>query len=313
MAGEEITVEVGPELDRWRADKALHALHPDLSRTRCQRLFAEGLVWRDQEALGQSDKVRSGDWLVFTIPEARILPLRPVDLPLRVIFEDADFIAIDKASGMVVHPGAGTGEDTLVHALLFHCQGQLSGIGGVERPGIVHRLDKETSGVVLAAKTDAGYAGLSRQFVERTLEKEYLALVRGVPLPAQGRIEEPIGRHPVHRQRMTVLAGGRVALSEWRREETFGQWAALLRVRIHTGRTHQIRVHLAHTGHPVVGDDTYGWRPPDGWKWAAQRVMLHASRLVLAHPVHGTKMVLEAPLPGDFSELVENLRRDTVT
>jgi 23S rRNA pseudouridine1911/1915/1917 synthase len=233
--------------------------------------------------------------------------LNPVAIPLNVLYEDEHLLAVNKAAGMVVHPGVGTGEDTLVHALLAHCAGGLSGVGGIERPGIVHRLDKGTSGVLLVAKNDAAHRGLSEQFAGRQLRKEYLALVAGVPRLRSGMIERAISRHPVHRERMTVGEGGRPARTDWEIVEAFGGRAALVRCRIHSGRTHQIRVHLKSIGHPLIGDTTYGWKadphlPDPG------RVMLHAERIAFLHPVTARPLDLRAPLPADFTNLLATLR-----
>jgi 23S rRNA pseudouridine1911/1915/1917 synthase len=233
--------------------------------------------------------------------------LKPVAIPLGVLYEDEHLLAINKAAGMVVHPGVGTGEDTLVHALLAHCAGGLSGVGGVERPGIVHRLDKETSGVLLVAKNDAAHRGLSEQFAGRHLRKEYLALVSGVPRLQSGVIERAISRHPVHRERMTVGEGGRPARTDWTIVEVFGDRAALLRCRIHSGRTHQIRVHLKSIGHPLLGDKVYGWKPDPALP-APSRVMLHAERIAFLHPITARPLDVRAPLPEDFAQLLAALR-----
>lgn len=300
---------VPPEADRERADKALHAVLPELSRSRVQKLFELGLVWRDDDCLVKSDKVRAGDSISYEIPETRPAKFRPVDIPLRVLYEDAEMIAIDKKPGMVVHPGAGTGEDTLVHALLFHCKGQLSGIGGEERPGIVHRLDKETSGVIVAAKTDRAFLALTKIFSERRTKKEYLALVAGSPNLPGGEIDAPIGRHGFNRLRMCVRNDGRPAKSSWEIIERFGEVATLVKVRIHTGRTHQVRVHMSHIGYPLAGDPMYGWHA-NAWPESAPvpRVMLHARLLELPHPTTGEPLVIEAPVPDDFSGVLEELR-----
>jgi 23S rRNA pseudouridine1911/1915/1917 synthase len=209
---------------------------------------------------------------------------------------------------MVVHPGIGTGEDTLVHALLAHCAGGLSGIGGVERPGIVHRLDKETSGLLVVAKHDEAHRALADQFASRTLRKEYLALVAGVPAAERGSIDRSISRHPVHRHRMTTGEGGRPSRTDWEVEKKFALRVALVRCRIHTGRTHQIRVHMKSLGHPVLGDTTYGWKPDPALP-APPRIMLHAEHLVFAHPMSGKEMDLHAPLPADFRMLLAALRK----
>jgi 23S rRNA pseudouridine1911/1915/1917 synthase len=304
-----LNFNVAPEMDRERADKVLHAIMPDLSRSRVQRLFDLGMVWREDEALVKSDKMYAGDVVSYEIPEVVPAKLRPVDIPLRVLYEDADMIAIDKAPGMVVHPGAGTGEDTLVHALLFHCKGQLSGIGGEERPGIVHRLDKETSGVIVAAKTDQAFLALTKTFSERRTKKEYLAIVAGSPNLPGGEIDAPIGRHGFNRLRMCVRNDGRPAQSDWEIVERFGKAATLVKVRIHTGRTHQVRVHMSHIGYPLAGDPMYGWRE-NAWPESVPvpRVMLHAWRLSLPHPISGETLELEAPIPDDFSSVLDHLR-----
>ncbi len=291
-----------------RADKLLAGAFPAHSRAALQRAFDAGLVRRNGEVVGRSATVKAGDRLEFVLPAIQPPTLRPVAIPLEVLYEDEHLIALNKAAGMVVHPGAHTGEDTLVHALLAHCAGTLSGVGGVERPGIVHRLDKETSGVLLVAKHDAAHRALAGQFAGRHLRKEYLALVAGVPRLRSGTVDRAIARHPVHRERMTTGEGGRPARTDWEVVDTFGSAAALLRCRIHTGRTHQIRVHLKSLGHPVLGDRTYGWKPdPDGP--TPPRVMLHAERIAFLHPITARPLDLHAPLPGDFSGLIAALRR----
>jgi 23S rRNA pseudouridine1911/1915/1917 synthase len=275
-----------------------------------QRAFAAGLVRRGGQALGQSDLIRAGEVLEFSLPEAKPSELTPAAIPLSILYEDKHLVAIDKPAGMVVHPGAGTGEDTLVHALLAHCRGGLSGVGGVERPGIVHRLDKDTSGVVIVAKTDAAHRALAAQFAGRTVRKEYLALVTGAPDLDAGEIRRPIGRNPRQRHRMAVVAGtkGRAAHTDWSVEERFGAAAALLRCLLHTGRTHQIRVHLRSIGHPLLGDAAYGWKAAAGLP-PPPRVMLHAEKLALDHPATGRRLELRAPAPADFRELIGALRR----
>lgn len=196
----------------------------------------------------------------------------------------------------------------MVHALLSHCEGELSGVGGVERPGIVHRLDKETTGVLLVAKSDAAHRALAEQFAGRQLKKEYLALVSGVPALASGVIERAIARHPVHRHRMTVGEGGRPSRTDWEKVECFGSLASLLRCRIHTGRTHQIRVHMKSIGHPLLGDATYGWREDPRLPEQPPRVMLHAERIAFLHPITARPMLIQAPLPPDFEAMLQLLR-----
>jgi 23S rRNA pseudouridine1911/1915/1917 synthase len=296
---------------RSRADKALAAAFPEHSRSSIQRAFAAGLVLRAGRPIGQSDPVRAGEALEFELPAVRPSELRPVARDLSVLFEDRHLIAIDKPAGVVVHPGAGTGEDTLVHALLAHCRGGLSGVGGVERPGIVHRLDRETSGVILAAKTDAAHRGLAEQFARRTVTKEYLALVAASPKLLSGTIEKPIGRNPKVRHRMAVVPvgrGGRPARTDWAIVERFGPFASLVRCQLHTGRTHQIRVHMKAIGHVLLGDRVYGWKPDNRLPKEPPRVMLHAEHLRILHPATGRELDLRAPVPGDFAEMMAVLR-----
>ena len=293
---------------RERADKVLAQAFPAHSRAAIQRAMEAGLVKVDGKVIGQSQDVGPGQVLEFSLPEVVAAELRAVDIPLNVIFEDKHLIVLNKAAGMVVHPGTGTGEDTMVHALLSHCAGELSGIGGVERPGIVHRLDKDTSGLLVVAKHDAAHRALSDQFASRTLKKEYLALVSGVPKTDCGSIDRSISRHPVHRHRMTTGEGGRPSRTDWAVEKKFAEQAALLRCRIHTGRTHQIRVHLKSLGHPILGDATYGWKQNAALP-VPPRVMLHAEHLVFTHPVNGKVMDLNAPLPSDFKKMLTALRK----
>jgi 23S rRNA pseudouridine1911/1915/1917 synthase len=292
---------------RARADKVLAQAFPAHSRVALQRAFDAGLVSRAGRPLGKSDLVRAGEAIEFSLPETKAAELKPVDIPLEILFEDEHLLALNKPAGMVVHPGVGTGEDTLVHALLAHCAGSLSGIGGVARPGIVHRLDKETSGILLVAKTDAAHRALAAQFAGRSLRKEYVALVSGVPKLASGVIDRPISRHPVHRHRMTAGQGGRTARTDWERLEVFGKGATFVRCRIHTGRTHQIRAHFKSIGHPVLGDAVYGWKPLPSLP-KPPRVMLHAERIAFAHPITAVALDLCAPLPGDFKKMLKLLK-----
>jgi 23S rRNA pseudouridine1911/1915/1917 synthase len=292
-----------------RADKGLALAFREHSRTALQRAFDAGLVKLGGTAITRDHALHGGDVVEFTLPETVPAELKPVEIPLDVIFEDKHMLAVNKSAGMVVHPGAATGEDTLVHALLAHCAGSLSGIGGVERPGIVHRLDKETTGVIVVAKTDAAHRALADQFATRALKKEYVTLVAGVPQLLSGTIDRAIARHPVHRHRMTVGEGGRPARTAWERAEVFGQIAALMRCQIFTGRTHQIRVHLKSIGHPILGDALYGWKPDPRLAKQPERVMLHAEHLVLTHPVSGKEMDLRAPLPADFEAMIKQLRK----
>ena len=302
------TFIVPPDRRRERADKVLARAFPEHSRVAFQRALDAGLVKLDGKAISRDVDVQSGQTLEFSFPEVKAAEVMAVDLPLDVIIEDKHLIVLNKAAGMVVHPGVGTGDDTMVHALLAHCAGGLSGIGGVERPGIVHRLDKETTGLIVVAKNDVAHRALADQFASRTLKKEYLALISGVPRQDSGTVDSAISRHPIHRHRMTTGEGGRPAKTDWVVEKKFGSLAALVRCRIHTGRTHQIRVHLKSLGHPLLGDPTYGWKPNPAMA-VPPRVMLHAEHLVFAHPVSGKVMDLTAPLPKDFKAMISDLRK----
>ena len=306
--GSESLQVVVPEGTRTqRADKLLAQLHPDFSRSRWQKLLEAGHVWQDERRIGQSDRLHAGDVVDVSLPPLQPLELIPVAMDLDFLYEDEHLLVVNKPAGLVVHPGAGTGDDTLVHGLLHHCRGQLPGIGGEERPGIVHRLDKETSGAIVVARSEIAMTALAAQFADRTISKRYLAICKGVPNPASGSIHQPIARHPVHRLRMACLPGGRPSWTDYHRLRAWGQHAALLELDLHTGRTHQIRVHLQHLGHPILGDSLYGWRDREEQYPAVPRVMLHAARLVFSHPVTGREMTFEAPLPDDFRLLLAGL------
>ena len=314
MAGTR-TVEVEPEGAGQRLDSWLARALPDLSRARIQALIAEGAVTVDGASSRASSRVRAGQRVAVTVPEPEPAVPQPEDIPLSVAYDDAHLLVVDKPAGLVVHPGAGTPSGTLVNALLHRVR-DLSGIGGVLRPGIVHRLDRGTSGLIVIAKSDEAHRGLAAQFASRAVEKQYLAVVHGVPTPRTGTIDAPIGRHPVQRKKMsTTSARGRAARSSYAVEQAL-DGAALLRVRIHTGRTHQIRVHLASAGHPIVGDATYGGtRTPSSASAAARaaiadfpRPALHAAALAFTHPVTGARLSLEAPLPEDMARLMVALR-----
>jgi 23S rRNA pseudouridine1911/1915/1917 synthase len=284
---------------RMRIDRHLVSALPELSRSRIQQLIRAGFVRLNGATTLPHQLVRTGDHLELTIPPPEKIETRPEAIPLEILFEDNDLIVINKPAGMTVHPGAGHREHTLVNALLHHCR-SLSGIGGKERPGIVHRLDKETSGCLVAAKNDVAHRHLSKQFAERTVEKIYLALVAGKLREQAGVIEQKIGRHPVHRQRMSVASPrGRAARTEYRLLRSNGQ-ASLIECRLHSGRTHQIRVHLHHLGHPVLGDKIYAPRFAKNFP----RQMLHAWKLGFHHPRTGEWKNFEAALPEDFKEAV---------
>ncbi len=296
---------------RMRADKALALGFPQHSRVALQRWFDAGLVTLAGRVIKRDQEVHPGDVVAFSQLAVKPTELRAVDIPLTVIFEDKHLLVLNKAAGMIVHPGAATGEDTLVHALLSHCEGELSGIGGVERPGIVHRLDRETSGVMVVAKSDAAHRGLAEQFATRTAQKEYLALVEGAPGLLSGSIRKPIGRNTQHRHKMAVVEselGGREAHTDWEVVQKFAPVAALIRCKIYTGRTHQIRVHMKALGHVVLGDVVYGWKPDERLVKQPTRVMLHAEHLVITHPITGKVLDLRAELPEDFAAMLRALR-----
>jgi 23S rRNA pseudouridine1911/1915/1917 synthase len=298
----------------WRLDRWLARELPEQSRSRLQSLIAAGEVLVDGRPARASARLRPGQAVTVHLPEARPAAPRPQDIPIAVLHEDRWLLVIEKPAGLVVHPGAGAHEGTLVNALLHHVR-DLSGIGGELRPGIVHRLDKGTSGLMVVAKDDATHRDLVRQFAGRTVEKEYLAIVLGVPSPRQGVVESPIGRDPVNRKKMSARGPrARPARSAYAVAEVL-DGAALLRVRIHTGRTHQVRVHLASLGHPVAGDPLYGGRRVPGSRRAGAREALralarpalHATRLAFTHPGTGERMAFESPLPQDLRDLRERL------
>ena len=284
---------------RMRIDLYLVTALPEFSRTRIQQLIRAGFVRLNGTTIRPNELVRAGDQIELTNPRTEKIETRPEAIPLETLFEDDDLIVINKPAGMTVHPGAGHHEHTLVNALLHHCS-TLSGIGGKERPGIVHRLDKETSGCLVAAKNDIAHRELSKQFATRTVEKIYLALVGGRVRKQIGVIEEKIGRHPVHRQRMSVASPrGRAAKTEYGVLRSNEQ-ASLMECRLHSGRTHQIRVHLHHLGHAVLGDKIYAPRFAKNFS----RQMLHAWKLGFRHPRTGEWKNFEAPLPDDFKQAV---------
>jgi 23S rRNA pseudouridine1911/1915/1917 synthase len=285
-------------LDRFLANKL-----PEYSRSRLQQLVRSGFVRLNGATTRPRHLVRSGDKIEVTEAPLEKIDNQPEPIPLEVLFEDKDIIVINKPPGLVVHPGAGHRQHTLVNALLSHCP-TLSGIGGKERPGIVHRLDKETSGCLVVAKNDWAHRELSRQFAERWVEKIYLALVAGKLRKEAGVIEEKIGRHPVHRQRMSVAsARGRPAKTDYR-VVCSGDQASLVECRLYSGRTHQIRVHLHHLGHPVLGDKVYAAHLAKNFP----RHMLHAWKLGFRHPCSGESKSFEAPLPDDFTTAMTILR-----
>jgi 23S rRNA pseudouridine1911/1915/1917 synthase len=281
---------------KLRLDRVLAKQLPEYSRSRLQQLIRAGFVRVNGITTRQSHLVQASDEIELTEPPVEKIEDQPEPIPLEILFEDKDLIVINKPAGLVVHPGAGHRSGTLVNALLHYCP-TLSGISGKERPGIVHRLDKETSGCLVVAKNDVAHRELARQFAERTVEKIYLALVTGKLRKQSGVIDEKIGRHPVHRQRMSVASSrGRAAKTEYRVVRS-GEQASLIECQLHSGRTHQIRVHLHHLGHPVLGDKVYAPRFAKDFP----RQMLHAWKLGFCHPRTGEWKNSEALLPDDFA------------
>ena len=316
--GDVILLSLPPEAVGERLDKALAAAAPDLSRSRLQALIAAGaLSFGEEVVTDASAKAREGVYILL-VPAPEPAEPQPQDLSLVVLFEDADLIVVDKPAGMAAHPAPGTPDGTLVNALLHHCAGSLSGIGGVLRPGIVHRLDKETSGVMVAAKSDRAHQGLAALFAAHDIERVYIALTRGAPDPARATIATRIGRSPHDRKKMAVLkSGGREAITHYEVEQRFGPpgraLAARLRCRLQTGRTHQIRVHLAYKGAPCLGDPVYGHgAPPASVRDALtasglQRQALHAAVLGFVHPVTGARLRFETRPPPDMQALEAGL------
>jgi 23S rRNA pseudouridine1911/1915/1917 synthase len=300
-----------------RLDVFLSRRDPSLSRSRVQRLIAEGAVRAGDRAVKASHKVREGETIACDVAPADVYDVTPENIPLFVIYEDASVLVVDKPAGMVVHPAAGHRQGTLVHAMLFHCR-DLSGIGGVLRPGIVHRLDKDTSGLLVAAKSDRAHQALTEQFKGRQVKKNYLALVYGDVREDSGRIDLPVGRHPQDRKKMSTQSRrGREAATRWKVQERYGA-ATLLEVDIETGRTHQIRVHLNAIGHPVVGDGVYGGaRRVNAVAEPSLRAVLkkmkrqalHAAHLRFTHPLTGETLAFSSPPPPDMASLCDRLRR----
>ncbi len=289
-----------------RLDQALAQL-VGVPRAQAQRWIKAGRVALDGGSARPAQRVAAGAEIVVDPPALSPLAALPEPIPLAILYEDADLIVIDKPAGLVVHPAPGHPGGTLVNALLHHCR-DLAGIGGVLRPGIVHRLDRGTSGVLVAAKRDAAHAALAAQFHDHSIERVYLALVRGVPGTESGHVERAIGRHPTDRKRMSVSARrGRAAETQWRVAQRFARsGVALLEVRPATGRTHQIRVHLTAAGMPIVGDPVYG---RGGEAFGLERPALHAAVLGFTHPTNGERMRFEAPLPPDLADVLAVVAR----
>jgi 23S rRNA pseudouridine1911/1915/1917 synthase len=308
------SVIVPPELDRTRIDRALGELFPQHSRTALTRFLAAGHVrLAGVPAQRPSQRVSTGQRVELDVPALTQTSVVSQDLPLTVLFDDPDLVVVDKPAGIVVHPAAGHADGTLVNALLFHVR-DLSGIGGELRPGIVHRLDKDTSGVLIVAKNDETHRRLTAEWNTERVRKEYLALVYGFPDPERGSIDAPIGRHPRDRKKMAVVAGGKHALTDYELVARLRS-TSLLRCRLRTGRTHQIRVHMKYVGHPIVGDPVYA-----GAQWkgmadrqvqhalaGATRQMLHAERISFVHPRSGETITVTSAVPADMQTLLDAL------
>jgi 23S rRNA pseudouridine1911/1915/1917 synthase len=317
-----LAVTAAPDQAGTRVDRFLAEAIGSLSRSRVKALIIEGAVSRDGAPMRDaSEATRPGSTYSIRIPAAvTAIPL-PQDIPLTILFEDRDLIVLDKPAGLVVHPAPGNQDGTLVNALLAHAGEDLPGIGGEKRPGIVHRLDKDTSGVMVVAKTERALRTLSETFASRDLDREYLALVWGLPQPLVGEVEGDIGRHPADRKRMAVVTrNGKHALTRYATQRAWGTACALLRCKLATGRTHQIRVHLTEIGHPLVGDPVYLRRTPGAAKSLAEparstllafpRQALHAATLGFRHPVSGQPLSFSVPPPADFAALLEVLDRN---
>jgi 23S rRNA pseudouridine1911/1915/1917 synthase len=304
---QQLTVNSEPRrIDLWLAENL-----PDLSRSRIQKLIADGQVLvNEQICYRKKQLLNQGDSLIIRIPPAIPSPISPEQIPLEILYEDQHLIIINKPANLVVHPAPGHSSGTLVNALLAHCP-NLAGIGGVERPGIVHRLDKDTTGAIVVAKTEQALRHLQQQIKVKTAQREYLGIVYGLPKEEQGTINLPIGRHQSDRQKMSIIPvekGGRQAITHWQVQERLSNYS-LLHFRLETGRTHQIRVHTAHMGHPLVGDELYSSGKSVGVKLTGQA--LHAFRLTITHPCTGEKIEAIAPLPLELEKLLRVLRQRT--
>ncbi|SEQ74427.1 RluA family pseudouridine synthase [Sphingobium sp. YR768] len=308
-----IETAIGEAQHGLRLDRALADLLPDLSRERLKTLIGEGQVQSPQtNKINASMKVSAGQLYSITLPPPVPLDTVAQDIPLVIVHEDDDLIVVDKPAGLVVHPAAGNLDGTLVNALLHHCAGRLSGIGGVARPGIVHRIDKDTSGLLVVAKTDKAHEGLARQFKDHSIDRLYAAIVYGVPVPGNGTVDTWIGRSDADRKKMAVHREGRGkhAVTHYRMIDRL-RGAAMVECRLETGRTHQVRVHMAHLGHPLIGDPVYG-RERKGFKSILEtlgfkRQALHAKTLGFIHPATEKPLLFQSVLPTDMQELLSEL------
>ena len=308
-----IEIRLQPAHAGWRLDRALAAVAPTLSRERLKSLIRSGAVEAEGKALRDpAIKVRGDERFRVAVPEPKPAPNEPQDIPLKIVFEDEHLLVVDKPAGLVVHPAAVNLDGTLVNALLHHCGGSLSGIGGVARPGIVHRIDKDTSGLLVVAKTDVAHEGLARQFAAHSIDRRYLAIVSGVPKTSGGAIDAPLARSATNRKKIAIVEGsrGKRAVTHWKRLEVLRD-AALVECRLETGRTHQVRVHMASIGHPLVGDPVYGRSGKSHGKLLKElgfeRQALHAAELGFIHPVTKHRLSFASPMPPDMQELFNAL------
>jgi len=306
-------VELRPEHSGWRLDRALADALPTLSRERIKALVKSGALEAASGALRDpSAKVRGDECFHLAVPEPTPAHNEAQDIPLRVVFEDEHLLVVDKPAGLVVHPAAGNPDGTLVNALLHHCGGSLSGIGGVARPGIVHRIDKDTSGLLVVAKTDVAHEGLARQFAAHSIDRRYLAIVTGIPKVAEGTVDAPLARSSTNRKKISIVGEGRGkrAVTHWRRLQILRD-AALVECRLETGRTHQVRVHMASLGHPLLGDPTYGRSGKSHRDLLKDlnfhRQALHAAELGFIHPVSKNRLSFASGMPADMQELFTGL------
>lgn len=295
----------------WRLDRALAVALPLFSRERLKALISDGRATVDGRLLRDpATKVKGGEAILLEAPAARPAAAEAQDIPLTIIFEDPYLLVVDKPAGLVVHPAAGNLDGTLVNALLHHCNGRLSGIGGVARPGIVHRIDKDTSGLLVVAKTDRAHAGLAEQFANHSIGRRYVALVAGLPVPPAGRIATNLARSDANRQKVAVVSPpkGKHAVTHYRLLKPL-QKAAMVECRLETGRTHQVRVHMAHIGHPLLGDPVYGrgLMADICRELGFHRQALHAAELQFLHPVTQENLAFESPLPSDIQQLERRL------
>lgn len=300
------TCHITEELQSIRLDKAVAVLDKDLSRTAIQRMLEENQILVNGTKQKPSYKVQIGDCITIEEIEAKSIDLKPQEIPIEIVYEDNDILVVNKPKGLVVHPGNGNPDGTLVNAIMAICKDSLSGIGGEIRPGIVHRIDKDTSGLLVIAKNDKAHIGLSEQIQNREVKKMYLALVRGNVKENEATINMPIGRSTKDRKKMAVTRSGKEAITHFKVIERLNGYT-LLQVKIDTGRTHQIRVHMAEIGYPIVGDYVYsnGKNP-----FGVEGQMLHAQKLAFMHPITGEKIQVEAPLPEYFEKVLESLREE---